>query len=190
MKIYTKKGDLGTTSLLGKTQVYKSETRINAYGHVDELNVYIGLLLADAKERKECLDEKLEILDFLQNIQFQLLTIGSHLACVDKTFLKQIPPLKTTWTDNLEKQIDQMTEHLPPLRNFILPGGSRIASLAHLCRVTCRKTERTCVDLRESIDPMILAYLNRLSDYFFTLSRYLNYLQKIPDTIWNPDQKP
>ena len=187
MKVYTKKGDKGTTSLLGATHISKSELRIRTYGHVDELNANIGLLTADIKDIPKS-KEKENILNFLENLQFQLFHIGSHLACTSQKLLNNLPTLKDIWIKHLEEQIDNMTKDLPPLKNFILPGGSKAACQAHICRVTCRRTECICVDLnsQEDINPVILIYLNRMSDYFFVLSRYINYLQKIPDVIWRP----
>ena len=185
MKVYTKKGDKGTTSLLGTTHILKSELRIRAYGHVDELNSNIGLLIAYIKDIPQSI-ERQNILDFLQNLQFQLFHIGSHLACTNSKILADLPPLQEIWITHLEEQIDDMTKNLPQLKNFILPGGSKAACQAHICRTTCRKAECICVDLnsQENINPVTLIYLNRMSDYFFTLSRYINYLQKNPDVIW------
>ena len=185
MKIYTKKGDKGQTYLLGGQQVMKSEIRISAYGHVDELNANIGLLTASIKDLLEN-QQKQDILNFLKQLQFQLFHIGSHLACTNQAILTKLPPLQKAWVENLEEQIDRITEHLLPLKNFILPGGSKTACQAHICRVTSRRTECICValDSKENLNPLILAYLNRMSDYFFVLSRYFNHLQNIPDVIW------
>ncbi len=185
MKVYTKKGDKGTTSLLGATHILKSELRIRAYGHVDELNSNIGLLTAYIKDVPQSAKRQ-SILDFLQNLQFQLFHIGSHLACTSQKLLNELPALQEIWIKHLEEQIDSMTNNLSPLKNFIIPGGSKAASQAHICRVVCRRTECVCVDLscQEDIKPVILIYLNRMSDYLFVLSRYINYLQKNPDVIW------
>lgn len=185
MKIYTKKGDKGTTSLLGTANVLKSELRIRAYGHVDELNANIGLLRAYIQEISKNIEKK-ETLNFLKNLQSQLFHIGSHLACADQKILNGLPALKEVWIKHLEEQIDNMTKNLPQLKNFILPGGSKSACQAHVCRTVCRRTECTCVALnsQENINSLILIYLNRMSDYFFTLSRYINHLQKNPDVIW------
>ena len=185
MKIYTKKGDKGTTSLLGAANVLKSELRIKTYGHVDELNANIGLLTAYIKDIPKS-EEIRNILNFLENLQFQLFHIGSHLACTDQKILNGLPILQEVWVKHLEEQIDNMTKNLPQLKNFIIHGGSKAACQAHICRVICRRTECTCVALnsQEDINPLILIYLNRMSDYFFTLSRYINHLQRIPDVIW------
>ena len=185
MKIYTKKGDQGKTYLLGNEQIMKSEVRIRAYGHVDELNANIGLLIAYVKDLLEN-QKKQDALTFLELIQFQLFHIGSHLACTNQVILTKLSPIQKIWIENLEQQIDQMTECLLPLKNFIIPGGSKAACQAHICRVTSRRAECICVNLnlKESVDPLILAYLNRMSDYFFVLSRYINHIQNVPDVIW------
>ena len=185
MKIYTKKGDKGTTSLLGAGCLLKSEVRIRAYGHVDEINSNTGLLIAYIQDIPQSL-ERQNILEFLQNLQFQLFHIGSHLACTNPKILTDLPSLQEIWTKQFEEQIDEMTKALPPLKNFILPGGSKAACQAHICRTTCRRAECICVALncQENINPVILVYLNRMSDYFFTLSRYINHLQNISDIIW------
>lgn len=187
MKIYTKKGDKGQTQLLGGSQLAKSEIRIQAYGYVDELNAHIGLLRVSLTDMTDIKKHQGQVLlKFLENQQNQLFTVGSHLSCVNPALLKKLPHLKETWVVQLEEQIDQMTDILPPLKQFILPGGSQAACQAHVCRTICRRTERTCVVLhnKENLNLIILAYFNRMSDYFFVLSRYLNHLQNIPDILW------
>ena len=185
MKVYTKKGDKGTTSLLGAANISKSELRIRAYGHVDELNAHIGLLTAYVTDISKS-KETQSILDSLENLQFQLFHIGSHLACTNQKILNGLPPLQEIWIKHLEEHIDHITKDLPQLKNFIIPGGSKAACQAHICRTTCRRAECICVDLssQENINSLILMYLNRMSDYFFTLSRYINHLQGISDVIW------
>ena len=184
-KIYTKTGDEGTTSLIGGTKVYKSDKRIESYGTVDELNSYIGLV-ADY-----LIDEHTKIT--LKEIQDRLFTIGSSLACdPDKEPLMKIPDLQPTDTLLLENEIDKMNEVLPEMKNFILPGGHVAVSTAHIARCVCRRAERLCVSLKEDnsfIDPLVIIYLNRLSDYLFVLARYIGHLYHAIEIAWRPRMK-
>ncbi len=182
MKIYTKTGDKGTTSLIGGTKVPKSHLRIEAYGTVDELNSYIGLckdLLTDEQGQK-----------ILLEVQDRLFTIGSSLACDPiKEPKMRIPDLKETDIELLEEEIDRMEETLPPMKSFILPGGHTTLSHLHITRCVCRRAERCCVRLElESleVDEIIIKYLNRLSDYLFVLSRYTGHLMKVQEIPWKP----
>jgi cob(I)alamin adenosyltransferase len=179
-KIYTKTGDKGTTSLIGGTKVPKSHLRIEAYGTIDELNSYIGLcrdLLSDAQSRKVLLE-----------IQDRLFTIGSSLACDPiKEPKMRIPDLRETDTVLLETEMDRMDESLAPMKFFILPGGHPTLSQLHIARCVCRRAERCCVRLElESleVEPVIIQYLNRLSDYLFVLSRYAAALLKVEEIAW------
>jgi cob(I)alamin adenosyltransferase len=181
-KIYTKTGDKGTTSLIGGTKVPKSHIRIEAYGTVDELNSYIGLckdLLADNQSKK-----------ILLEIQDRLFTIGSSLACDPvKEPKMRIPDLKETDVTLLEKEIDRMNESLSPMKFFILPGGHPTLSHLHIARCICRRAERCCVRLEiesPGEDPIIVKYINRLSDYLFVLSRYAGHLLNVPEIAWRP----
>src|SRR6185295_3145817 len=164
-KIYTKTGDKGTTSLIGGTKVPKSHLRIEAYGTVDELNSYIGLC-------KDLLTDK----NILQEIQDRLFTIGSSLACdPEKETKMKIPDLEEDDITLLEKEIDRMNESIPPMKNFILPGGHPTVSHLHIARCICRRAERCCVRLemeKEEVESIIIKYLNRLSDHLFMLARY------------------
>jgi cob(I)alamin adenosyltransferase len=167
-KIYTKTGDKGTTSLIGGTKVPKSHLRIEAYGTVDELNSYIGLckdLITDENGRQ-----------VLQEVQDRLFTIGSSLACDPvKEPKMQMPDLKEEDVTLLEKEIDKMNDVLPPMKNFILPGGHPTVSHIHIARCVCRRAERCCVRLElesTEVEPVIIKYINRLSDYLFVLARY------------------
>ncbi len=182
MKIYTKTGDKGTTSLIGGTKVPKSHLRIEAYGTVDELNSYVGLcgdLLQDGKTK-----------DILHEIQDRLFTIGSSLACDPvKEPKMRIPDLMEDDVTLLEKEIDRMNESLEPMKSFILPGGHSTVSQIHIARCVCRRAERCCVRLElESleVEPVIIKYLNRLSDYLFVLARYASHLLKAGETPWKP----
>ena len=181
-KIYTKTGDLGKTSLIGGTKVSKSHIRIETYGTVDELNSYIGLLndhLADAHSKQT-----------LKEIQDRLFTIGSSLACdPDKEPLMKIPDLKEEDLTTLEKEIDKMNEVLPVMKNFILAGGHVAVSTAHVVRCVCRRAERLCVNMQEQeifVEPLVIKYLNRLSDYLFVLARYIAHINNVEEIAWRP----
>ena len=180
MKIYTKTGDKGTTSLIGGTKVPKSHLRIEAYGTVDELNSYIGLcrdLLTDENSRK-----------ILQETQDRLFTIGSSLACDPiKEPKMRIPDLEEKDVVLLENEIDKMNETIPAMKSFILPGGHPVLSHLHIARCVCRRAERCCVRLElESleVEPLILKYINRLSDYLFVLSRFTGHQMNIAEIPW------
>ncbi len=181
-KIYTKTGDLGKTSLIGGTKVPKSNIRIDAYGTIDELNSFIGLTsdqlnLASLKNT-------------LREIQDRLFTIGSSLACdPDKEPKLKIPDLKEADITILETEIDKMNEELEEMRSFILPGGHTAISTAHVTRCVCRRAERICVNMQENelfVEPLILKYLNRLSDYLFVLARYIGHMLGVQDIPWKP----
>lgn len=181
-KIYTKTGDKGTTSLIGGAKVPKSHLRIEAYGTVDELNSYIGLcrdLILDKHSR-----------NVLQEIQDRLFTIGSSLACDPAKEPKmRIPDLKEEDVILLEKEIDKMNEVLPPMKSFILPGGHPTVSHTHIARCICRRAERCCVRLeieKEEVEPIVIKYLNRLSDYLFVLARFVSHQSKVEEISWKP----
>lgn len=181
-KIYTKTGDNGTTSLIGGTKVPKSHLRIEAYGTVDELNSHIGLcgdLVSEEQTKKMLLE-----------IQDRLFTIGSSLACdPEKESKLKLPDLKEEDIALIEQEIDKMEATLPAMTSFILPGGHPIVSQIHITRCVARRAERCCVRLElESmeVDPVILKYLNRLSDYLFVLSRYIGKLLEAPEIPWKP----
>ena len=182
IKIYTKTGDLGKTSLIGGTKVPKSHIRIDAYGTVDELNSYVGLL------RDQLLDEHSKAT--IKEIQDRLFTVGSSLACdPEKEPLMKIPDLKEADIVFLENEIDKMNEVLPVMKSFILPGGHTAISTAHVARCICRRTERCCVNMNEQeifVDPLVLKYLNRLSDYLFVLARYIGLQLGVDDIPWKP----
>lgn len=182
IKIYTKTGDAGTTSLIGGTKVPKSHLRIESYGTCDELNSYIGLandLIQDEVTNK-----------MLKEVQDRLFTIGSSLACdPEKEPMMKIPDLKEADVELLEREMDRMTEALPPMKSFILPGGHQAVSTLHICRCVCRRNERICVQMQHEelfIDPLVIKYLNRLSDYLFVLSRYIAQQLQVPEIPWKP----
>ncbi len=179
MKIYTKTGDNGTTSLVGGTRISKAEIKIETYGTVDELNSWIGLIAEQSinQNRKHILKE----------IQDRLFTIGSDLASEPEIVEKrQIPDLLEEDIVFLEQQIDEMDSDLPPLRAFILPGGNQAVAFTHVGRTVCRRAERLCIRLneREAVNPLIIRYLNRLSDYLFVLSRKMCHESGAEEITW------
>ena len=181
-KIYTKTGDKGTTSLIGGTKVPKNDLRIETYGTVDELNSWIGLLndlLAGDRLGTE-----------LREIQDRLFTIGSSLATdVEKEPKMKLPDLLESDIEALEKQIDQMTVQLPVMKSFILPGGHATVSSIHIVRCICRCAERLAVGMQQQgilADEKVLKYLNRLSDYLFTLARYAGMKLGAEEIPWKP----
>lgn len=187
MKIYTKTGDKGQTSLLGGTRIFKNHIRIEAYGTIDELNSYIGLV------RDQNIDDHSK--NILIEIQDRLFTIGSYLASdPEKSNLPagkagiKIPQLQEEDVLLLEKEIDKMNETLPEMRSFILPGGHTIVSYCHISRCVCRRAERCVIHLSQnsSVSDLVIKYLNRLSDYLFVLSRKLSHDLRASETLWKP----
>lgn len=180
MKIYTKTGDKGKTSLIGGTRVAKSHIRIEAYGTVDELNSYIGLL------KDQTVNQNKQ--DILKEIQDRLFTIGSSLASDPEKSKMKIPDLKTEDIALLEQTIDVMNETLPEMRFFILPGGHQSISFGHLARTVCRRAERNIIALEELdfVADLVIKYLNRLSDYLFTLCRKMHQELEVEEIAWKP----
>lgn len=178
-KIYTKTGDLGETSLFGGKRLPKNALRIEAYGTVDELNAYVGLL--------NDLITNSEIKNVLTTVQNRLFDIGSILA-VDPEKEMAVPELHIKDIETLELQIDAMDKVLPALKNFILPGGHPIVSQCHICRVVCRRAERRVVGLHQEgpVDALTIQFLNRLSDYFFMLGRFMAQSLKVDEITWQP----
>ena len=180
MKIYTKKGDNGTTGLIGGTRVAKNSLRIDAYGTVDELNSYIGVV------RDYPINEiyKLQLIE----VQDRLFTIGSSLASDPEKSTMKIPDLNNSDVELLEKWMDEMDEQLVPMKFFVLPGGHHAVSFAHVARCVCRRAERITTDLKEKefVSELVLIYLNRLSDYLFVLSRKLSKDFEASEQPWHP----
>lgn len=181
-KIYTKTGDKGTTSLIGGTKVPKSHLRIEAYGTVDELSSWIGLckdLLTDETGKK-----------LLQEVQDRLFTINASLATdPEKEPKLRIPDLKEEDIVLLENEMDRMNDTIPPMKHFVLPGGHPVLSQLHITRCVCRRAERCCVRLEmegEAVEPIIIKYINRLSDYIFVLARYTSFQMNIAEIPWRP----
>jgi cob(I)alamin adenosyltransferase len=180
MKIYTKTGDEGTTSLFGGKRVSKSDLRIDTYGTIDELNAYVGLLRDQEvnQKRKKVLEE----------VQDRLFTIGSMLATEPGNTKVKIPVLQEADVRFLEQQIDEMDAALEPMRFFVLPGGHPSVSFGHVARTVCRRAERLVIALHqvEPVAPLVIQYMNRLSDYLFVLCRKMAHEVQINETPWHP----
>jgi cob(I)alamin adenosyltransferase len=180
MKIYTKTGDTGTTSLFGGKRVSKADLRIDAYGTVDELNSWMGLL----RDQKVNTARK----NILLEIQDRLFTIGSMLATEPGNTKVKIPALTEHDVVLLEEEIDRMEAVLPALRSFILPGGNESVSYGHISRTVCRRAERlvTALLASEVVNGMVIKYINRLSDYLFVLTRLMGHELGVEETAWKP----
>lgn len=180
MKIYTKTGDTGSTSLFGGKRVLKSDLRIDTYGTVDELNSYIGLLR----------DQHVNTVrkNLLVEIQDRLFTIGSILATEPGNIKVKVPTLVENDVEVLELEMDSMDASLPPMRSFVLPGGHPSVSVCHITRTVCRRAERLVIalDTVEKVEPLVIKYLNRLSDYLFMLSRKMTAELGAEETPWKP----
>ncbi|KAA2240468.1 cob(I)yrinic acid a,c-diamide adenosyltransferase [Chitinophaga agrisoli] len=195
-KIYTKTGDKGKTSLIGGTKVPKSHIRIDTYGTIDELNSYIGLvndhITANAGNMTaaNAATTPATTNALLKEIQDRLFTIGAALACdPEKETKMSIPDLKPEDVLLLEKSMDQLNEELPEMKAFVLPGGHIAVSTCHVARCVCRRVERLCVGMQELelfIDPLILQYINRLSDYLFVLARWIGHRLQVEEVKWQP----
>jgi cob(I)alamin adenosyltransferase len=179
-KIYTRTGDKGSTSLIGGTRVPKNHIRIESYGTVDELNSYLGVV------NDAC--SIAEVREWLREIQDRLFTLGAELATApDKEIKMKLPDLHNEDITWLEQHMDKMNETLPEMRNFILPGGHIAASLCHVARCICRRAERLCVGMQqegEAVPELIIRYLNRLSDFLFTLARYIGHEAGAKEVPW------
>lgn len=178
-RIYTKTGDQGQTALFGGRRVAKNDLRVEAYGTVDELNSFVGWLRDSMENQTDR--------HTLYEIQNRLFTVGASLASDPEKH----PPTPDIVPDDislLEREIDRMDAQLPPLKNFILPGGHTSVSICHVCRTVCRRAERLVVALHQTdpVDTPVLQYLNRLSDYFFMLARQLSQDLGVEEVIWNP----
>jgi len=180
MKIYTKKGDTGNTGLIGGTRVPKSSLRIEAYGTIDELNSWIGVM----RDKEIDADYKPQLIE----IQDRLFTIGSSLASDPEKSNMKIPDLLESDIEQLEKWMDDMDSLLPEMRFFVLPGGNQSVSFCHVARCVCRRAERIIVDLNahEYVAEIVMKYINRLSDYLFVLSRKISQDLKVDEQAWRP----
>lgn len=186
MKIYTKTGDRGETGLFGGPRVKKSDARVDAYGEVDELNATLGLVRAGVE------DPELEA--HLARVQDELFCVGAELATPRTAKARSaIPTVEPRWTARLEAAIDAWEAELPPLRQFVLPGGTRTAATLHLARCTCRRAERRVVALAaadpDEVAAELLAYVNRLSDFLFVAARIANHRAGRPEVEWDPKKE-
>lgn len=189
MKIYTKTGDKGETSLYGGTRVSKAAARVESYGTLDELNAFIGLAKAEISDEK--------VLNQLQKIQFDLFTVGSEAATpTDKLLLANGKSrldvmISEKEITELEHWMDDFDAELEPLKFFILPSGGKAAASVHVCRTICRRAERAMVFLNETeeVRPELIKYLNRLSDYLFILARYISKISGEKEDYWNPSER-
>lgn len=179
MKIYTKRGDTGKTSLLSGERVDKYNERIEAYGTIDELNSFVGLLRSGELDNNDKL--------FLIRIQNKLFNLGANLAVAKTNTNIKLPDLTNEDVELLEREMDKIDATLPQLKNFVLPGGNQTVAYSHVCRSVCRRAERLIVKLsaNTAVDEQIIKYINRLSDYFFQLSRKIISDLNIEEDVWN-----
>jgi cob(I)alamin adenosyltransferase len=180
MKIYTKTGDRGMTSLVGGQRVSKTDPRLESYGTIDELNAFIGLLISALQDKDD--------LAFLRFVQHKMFTIGSYLATDQgSTELRVESRVDETSVAHIEKEIDKIMDKLPPQKHFLLPGGSKGAALAHVCRTVCRRAERQIYRLHamSPVEDNVLVFMNRLSDYFFALARKTCLAESGEEIIWD-----
>lgn len=190
-KIYTATGDRGTTSLVGGKRVKKNCTRIEAYGTVDELNSFLGQLAVDMAAGYP------ELTDYIRTVQSKMFNIGGYLA-TDSTpsgasqaeaTAAPCRGLSAADVELIEAQIDRLTDTLPPLRCFVLPGSGRLSALANVCRAVARRCERRILDLADEapVDPVLIVFINRLSDFLFTLARHFDHCEGNEEVAWNPN---
>lgn len=177
--LYTRSGDSGLTSLVGGQRVPKYSLRLDAYGTIDEFSSFLGFVAAADK----CPDEISKQLEQIQNMLFNL---GAYLATQPKDKSENVVGLDVTHIAIIEDWIDQLDDKLPPLKEFILPGGCDEAARAGMARTVCRRAERRILELasKEFVNPLVCAYMNRLSDYLFVLGRYFNHINGIPEVTW------
>jgi len=185
-KIYTKTGDKGTTRLVDGSCVEKFNPRVEAYGTVDELNSYLGVVRVGLQKLQE-----LQSLDgVFEKIQNQLFNVGSLLACADEEVFKKLPALQDHHVRLLEEKIDEMTAELPELRNFVLPAGHETAAHLHVARTMCRRSERRSAEVmvKDERYSLCLQYLNRLSDFLFVAARWVNMKTRFDDVVWKKSE--
>jgi cob(I)alamin adenosyltransferase len=183
-RIYTKAGDKGETHLAGGQRVAKDALRIECYGTVDELNAFTGMAVVSCAESLPALAA------ILRRVQHELFNLGSILATRPEDVHPKQARITPAEIVQLEREIDRANADLPPLRSFVLPGGSRLNTELHACRTICRRAERIAVSLarEEQVPPETIQYLNRLSDAFFVWSRWANHTLGIPEVLWEPNQ--
>jgi cob(I)alamin adenosyltransferase len=185
-RVYTRLGDSGLTSLAGGQRLPKNDFRIEAYGTVDELNSFIGM----ARETTRSTPAVEELDGILRRVQHELFNLGSILATIPEDVHPKQARITLAESEQLEREIDRMNEGLPPLRSFVLPGGTRLNAELHVCRTICRRAERVCVTLaaNSQLDAAILKYLNRLSDALFVWSRWTSHKLGAAEVLWEPNQ--
>jgi cob(I)alamin adenosyltransferase len=186
-RVYTKTGDKGETGLVSGNRILKSDIRIDLYGELDELNSRIGLSCSELAAHSEFHS----IVDFIHHIQSAIFDLGSNLACeIENRDKYKLPQLTSDFIHEIESEIDKLDQELEPLKNFILPGGTTLAASLHLCRTGARNVERKLVlyhqSTKEELPPQSLIFLNRLSDYFFVLARYVNKKKNVSEISWKP----
>jgi cob(I)alamin adenosyltransferase len=188
-RIYTRGGDRGQTSLVGGQRIDKDDLRIESYGTVDELNSFIGVARMTCEELSDRHPKLHPFSHILTRLQHELFNLGSILATLPEDVHPKQPRVGPEEIEAIEREIDHANENLPPLRSFVLPGGSRLSAELHICRTVCRRAERVLVSLsrRESIPADSLQYLNRLSDALFVWSRWVNVIQEAEETLWQPN---
>jgi len=189
-RIYTKRGDSGETSLVGGQRVMKDAARIEAYGTVDELNSFTGLAVVSCEELVTHNARIGLLLDILKRVQHELFNLGSILATLPEDVHPKQPRITPVEIAQLEREIDQMNEALPPLRSFVLPGGTRVSAELHVARTVCRRAERLLISLArtEQVPGEAIQYLNRLSDALFVWSRWVNHTLGAPEVLWQPNE--
>lgn len=188
-RVYTRSGDDGTTALIGGKRVGKDDLRVESYGCVDELIAYVGLARAYATTLLETLPTVRTLVGELLGVQHCLYNLGAQLATPSGDVNPRQPRIRAEDTDHLEQSIDRANGELPALRSFVIPGSTELSAQLHVCRAVCRRAERLCVglDRRETVDPLLLRYLNRLSDALFVWSRWADLLQQREETLWDPN---
>ena len=183
-RIYTRMGDQGQTHLAGGQSIPKDSPRIDCCGTVDELNAFVGAACISAAEQVP------QLVPILRRVQHELFNLGSILATRPEDVHPKQARITAAEIEQLEREIDEMNAELPPLRSFVLPGGSRLNADLHVCRTVCRRAERIAVSLarQEQIPPEVIQYLNRLSDALFVWSRWVNHVLGVPEVLWEPNQ--
>jgi cob(I)alamin adenosyltransferase len=189
-RIYTKRGDFGETSLAGGQRVLKDSARIEAYGTVDELNAFTGLAVVSCEEMIVHDPRIGLLLVILRRVQHELFNLGSILATLPEDVHPKQARITSAEVSQLEREIDGMNESLPPLRSFVLPGGTRLNAELHVTRTVCRRAERLVIGLArdENVPPEAIQYLNRLSDAMFVWSRWVNHTVGAPEILWEPNE--
>ncbi len=189
-RVYTRHGDKGMTRLVGGQKIPKYNLRIDTYGTVDELNAFVGLARQSLHENHGDQEEFMKLDAVLLRVQHELFNLGSILATLPEDIGPKMPRVTEIDVKELEDSIDAYNEDCPPLRSFVLPGGTRLNADLHVCRTVCRRAERLTVQLADEseLDPYAVSYLNRLSDAFFVWSRWAIIRAELPEVLWSPNQ--